>query len=151
MVPDYYIDPVDLELREGDVTLLSEYLDERRLLTTQVDVRAPAYRWVAIKAQLRATPGTPEDEVEALVLSRLYHYLNPLTGGNSGNGWTFGRDLFVSDVYQSLQGLPDVQFIRNVEMFEASPGGGAEGKPLETLEVLTHGVVASGIHEVEFV
>jgi predicted phage baseplate assembly protein len=151
MVPDYYIDPVELELRENDVTLLGEYLDERRLLTTQVDVRPPAYRWVSIKAQLRADPGTPEDEVEALVLSRLYSYLNPLTGGNSGTGWTFGRDLFVSDVYQSLQGIPDVQFIRNVEMFEASPGGGAEGKPVETLEVLTHGVVASGIHEVEFV
>ena len=114
-------------------------------------MRSPAYRWVAVKTQLRASPGVPNDEVEAEVFSRLYRYLNPLTGGNDGNGWPFGRDLFVSDVYQSLQGTPNVQFVRNVEMYEASPGGAAEGKALETLEVLTHGVVASGIHEVEFV
>ncbi len=151
MVPDYYIAPDELELREADITRLSEYLDERRLLTTQVDVRPPAYRWVAVKAQLRASPGVPNDEVEAEVLSRLYRYLNPLTGGNDGNGWPFGRDLFVSDVYQSLQGVPNVQFVRNVEVYEASAGGPAEGKPLEALEVLTHGVIASGIHEVEFV
>jgi predicted phage baseplate assembly protein len=151
MVADYYIAPEELELREADVTRLSEYLDERRLLTIQVDVRSPAYRWVAVKTQLRASPGVPNDEVEAEVFSRLYRYLNPLTGGNDGNGWPFGRDLFVSDVYQSLQGIPNVQFVRNVEMYEASPGGAAEGKALETLEVLTHGVVASGIHEVEFV
>jgi hypothetical protein len=151
MDPDYYIAPEELELREADVTRLSEYLDERRLLTIQVDVRSPAYRWVAVKTQLRASPGVPNDEVEAAVVSRLYRYLNPLTGGNDGNGWQFGRDLFVSDVYQSLQGIPNVQFVRNVEMYEASPGGAAEGKALETLEVLTHGVVASGIHEVEFV
>jgi predicted phage baseplate assembly protein len=151
MVADYFIAPEELELREADVTMLSEYLDERRLLTIQVDVRPPAYRWVAVKTQLRASPGVPNDEVEAEVLSRLYRYLNPLTGGNDGNGWPFGRDLFVSDVYQSLQGVPNVQFVRNVEVYEASPGGPPEGKPIETLEVLTHGVVASGIHEVEFV
>ena len=151
MEPDYYIAPEELELRDADVTRLSEYLDERRLLTIQVDVRPPAYRWVAVKTQLRASPGVPQDEVEAEVHSRLYRYLNPLTGGNDGNGWPFGRDLFVSDVYQSLQGIPNVQFVRNVEMYEASPGGAAEGKALETLEVLTHGVIASGIHEVEFI
>ncbi len=151
MTPDYYIAPEELELREQDVTRLSDYLDERRLLTIQVDVRPPAYRWVAVKTQLRASPGVPADDVEAEVLSRLYRYLNPLTGGNSGNGWPFGRDLFVSDVYQSLQGIPNIQFVRNVEMYEASPGGAADGKALETLEVLTHGVIASGIHEVEFV
>jgi hypothetical protein len=36
-------------------------------------------------------------------------------------------------------------------MYAAGDGGAAEGKPVENLEVVTHGVVASGIHEVEFV
>jgi hypothetical protein len=47
--------------------------------------------------------------------------------------------------------MPDVQFIRGVEMYKAQPGGEAQGNPVESLEVITHGVIASGIHQVEFV
>lgn len=36
-------------------------------------------------------------------------------------------------------------------MFVARPGGPAQGDPVESIEVIAHGVIASGIHEVEFV
>ena len=116
-----------------------------------MDIRAPAYRWTAVRAQLRATPGANQAQVEAEVLARLYRFLNPLTGGPDGKGWEFGGELFVSDVYQALQGIANVQFIRNVTMFAAAAGGGGEGSPVESLAVVAHGVVASGVHEVEFV
>jgi len=149
--PAEYLDPAQLELNEADITALAAYLDERRLLTTRVDVRAPAYRWVAVRAQLRAAPGADQAEVEAEVLVRLYRFLNPLTGGPDGKGWPFGRDLFLSDVYQCLQGISNVQFVRNVELFAAAPGGGPQGDAAESLEIVAHGVVASGVHEVAFV
>ncbi len=149
--PAGYLDPEELELDDNNMQTLSTFLDERRLLTTRLDIRAPSYRWIAVKAQIRATPGVPREEVEADVLARLYKFLNPLTGGQKGEGWPFGRDLFVSDVYQCMQGTPNVQFIRGVEMFAAGPGRQREGEAIESLEIVTHGVVASGIHEVEFV
>ncbi len=151
MNASHYLKPADLEPNQDDINTLSEYLDERRLLTTRVDIRAPAYRWVSVKAQLRAVPGADQDAVEADVLARLYRFLNPLVGGPRGNGWPFGRDLFVGDIYQSLQDTPNVQFVRGLEMFAAAEGGAAEGKPVESLEVVSHGVIASGIHEVEFI
>jgi len=149
--PSHYLDPEDLELNESDAQMLTDYLDERRLLTTRLDIRVSAYRWVSVRALLRASSGVLEEDVEADVQARLYKFLNPLTGGPDGSGWSFGRDLFVSDVYQCLQGTPNVQFIRGVEMFAAGAGGPAEGDAVESLEVVTHGVVASGIHAVEFV
>jgi len=149
--PAGYLEPEQLELDPGEVQALTAYLDERRLLTTRLDIRPPAYYWVACRVQLRAAPGAAQAEVEGEVLRRLYRFLNPLTGGPNGKGWPFGRDLFVSDVYQCLQGLPNVQFIRGVQMFGARPGSGAQGEPIEALEVIAHGVVASGAHEVEFV
>lgn len=149
--PDGYLEPSALELNQADVEKLTAYMDERRLLTTRLDVRAPAYRWVSVKVKLRASPGVDQAAVEAEILTRLYAYLNPLVGGPRGRGWPFGRDLFVSDVYQSLQGAPDVQFIRSVEMYVSSPGGRGEGDPVESLEVVAHGVIASAMHEVEFV
>lgn len=149
--PEGYLEPDQLKLRDRDVEALTSYLDERRLLTTRLDIRPPAFYWVAVKAKLRAAPGVDQATVEAEVLARLYRFLNPLTGGPDGTGWPFGRDLFVSDVYQCLQGMPDVQFIRGVEMYAAHPGGEARGDPVEFLEVLAHGVVASSLHSVEFV
>lgn len=149
--PQGFLEPAQLELPAGDAHALTAYLDERRLLTTRLDIRPPAYYWVSVKARLRAAPGVKQDEVEAQVLERLYQFLNPLAGGPDGKGWPFGRHLFVSDVYQSLQGLPNIQFIRGVELYAARPGGEAQGAPLETLEIVAHGVIASGKHSVEFV
>jgi hypothetical protein len=36
-------------------------------------------------------------------------------------------------------------------MYLAGEDGAAEGKPVENVEVVSHGVIASGIHRVEFV
>ena len=149
--PSDYLDPNQLELKKEDMDLLSAFMDERRLLTTRVSVREPAYTWVSVKAMLRPAPGANRVDLENEILRRLYAYLNPLTGGPNGEGWPFGRDLFVSDVYQCLQGTPNVQFIRGVEMYAAQPGGPAAGEPLEQMDIVAHGVVASGLHVVEFV
>lgn len=149
--PAGYLEPAQLEPDKADLEALNAYLDERRLLTTRLDTRAPSYRFVAARAHLRASPGARQGDVEAEVLARLNRFLNPLTGGPDGTGWEFGRDLFVGDVYQCLQGTPNVQFVRGVELFTTSPGSGPQGNPVESVEVVAHGVIASGRHEVVFV
>jgi predicted phage baseplate assembly protein len=151
MNPDRFLQPDELQPSEADMALLRQYLDERRLLTTRVEIRAPAYRWASCSVQLKPAPGADRTVIESDVLSRLYRFLNPLVGGPDGEGWPFGRELFASDVYQALQGIDGVLSIPKVDVFAASPGGPAEGKPVENLEVLTHGVIASGLHTVEFV
>lgn len=149
--PEGYLEPDQLKPRDEDIEALTAYLDDRRLLTTRLDIRPPAYHWVSVKVQLRAAPEVEEIQVEDEILARLYRFLNPLTGGPDRTGWPFDRDLFVSDVYQCLQVIPGVQFIRSVEMYVARPGGEATGEPVEFIEVLAHGVIASGRHVVEFV
>jgi predicted phage baseplate assembly protein len=149
--PEGYLAPKQLEVDKDTIAALKTYLDERRLLTTRLDVRSPAYQWVAIKVKLRASPGVDQSAVQAEVLGRLYRFLNPLIGGGNGKGWEFNRDLFLSDVYQCLQGTPNVQFVRSVEMYKASSSGSAAGEPIETLEVLAHSTIASGRHTIEFV
>lgn len=143
--------PEHLELERGGVhQQLTNFLNERRLLTMRLDIRAPAYHWVSARVAVHAVAGTNHAKVEDEVLKRVYSFLNPLTGGADGNGWPFGRDLVISDVFQSLLGIPGVQYIRNVELFITSAGDGPRGDPVEAVEVVGHGVVASGIHEVVF-
>jgi hypothetical protein len=63
--PDGFLLPESLALRDEDITALTAYLDERRLLTTRLDIRPPAYQWVACKVKLRAAPGVERSQVEA--------------------------------------------------------------------------------------
>ena len=138
-------------MRPEDITTLSKFLDERRLITTRLDIRTPAYQWVSVKVKLRAIPGVSQSKVETDVLNALYRFINPLVGWSDGKGWPFGRELYSSDVYQCLQGVPNVQFIRGLEMFSSTPAGQYQGNPSEVIDVVAHGVVVSGIHSVEFV
>jgi predicted phage baseplate assembly protein len=149
--PEGLLEASQLDLRDEDVALLKEYLDDRCLLTTRLEIRPPAYYWVSARVKLCAAQGVEPTEVEAEALQRLYRYLNPLTGGPDGKGWPFGRNLYVSDVYQCLQGLPNVLFVRSVEMYAARPSGAPQGEPIEALEIVAHGVVASGVHKIEFI
>jgi predicted phage baseplate assembly protein len=149
--PEEYLAPEQLELNSETITALKAYLDERRLLTTRLDVRSPAYQWVKVKVKLRPVPGYSMETLQAEVLRRLYRFLNPLTGGPDGKGWPFDRDLFLSDVYQCLQGTPGIQFVQGIEMYKASPSGAASGGPIDNLEVLAHSTIASGRHEIEWV
>jgi predicted phage baseplate assembly protein len=149
--PEEYLTPEQLELSSDTITALKTYLDERRLLTTRLDVRSPAYQWVKVKVKLRAIPGANTELLQAEVLRRLFRFINPLTGGPDEKGWPFDRDLFVSDVYQCLQGTTGIQFVQAIEMYKASPSGAASGGPIESLEVLAHSTIASGKHEIEWV
>ncbi len=151
LYPPGYLAPVELRPRDEDIAKLQQYLDERRLLTARLSIQAPAYHWAATKVQLRPAPGANQTAVETELLNRLYRFLNPLTGGPDGTGWPFGRDLYISDVYQCLQGAPDVLFVRGVEMYAAAEGGSPQGNPLEVINVVAHGVIASGIHQIEFI
>lgn len=149
--PNGRIEEEQLRLQDEDVAKLNAYLDERRLLTTRVSIRQPAYSWVSVQVNLGAAPDFEQAQVEQAVLSRLYQFLNPLIGGLDGKGWPFGRNLFISDVYQCLQGIPGVQFIRSVEMFRTASGTPPQGNPEEEIPLVAHGVIASGIHHVNFV
>jgi predicted phage baseplate assembly protein len=148
--PEGFIDPEKLKLKDTDIEQLSSYLDDRRMLTTRLDIRPPAFHWVSAYVELNTVASAENSKIEEEVLARLYRFLNPLTGGVHGGGWPFGRDLFVSDVYQCLQGIPMVQFIRKVDLFQANPGGERKGGTVEMIEVVAHGVIASGQHSLKF-
>ncbi len=149
--PDAYIEPEDLKLKDELVNKLSTYLDERRLLTTHLIYQKPAYQWLSVHIKLRAAPDFNQNEVEQNVLAHLYHFLNPIKGGPDHNGWPFGRNVFISDVYQSLQGLPGIQFIRSLEIYRTDESGKVRGNTTEEVEIVAHGTAASSIHQVEFV
>jgi predicted phage baseplate assembly protein len=100
--------PPDLENR------IKAYLEPRRLLTMRVAIQTPVYVGVTVTARVQAAPGVGSEVLRDLAQQRLFEFINPLTGGPSGQGWPFEHALTVGDIYAVLAGLPGLQSVREM-------------------------------------
>jgi len=97
---------------EGTLRTVCALLDQRRLLTTEVFVVAPTYRRVEIEVEVVADEDADRAQVQTAIEEALLGYFHPLTGGEEGTGWSFGRTIFYSQVSQrvfSVEGVDRVE------------------------------------------
>ena len=109
----------DLAVSEELEEQIKAYLEPRRLLTMRLRIQTPRYQGVKVVAEVRASPGVRTETVRERAERALYEYLNPLTGGPSGQGWPFDTDLRIGDVYGALHGSFGVQGVEAVHFFSA--------------------------------
>ena len=98
---------------EGTLRTVCAYLDQRRLLTTEVYVVKPTYRRVEITVDVVVADGADLGEVRQAVEQALLDYVHPLRGGEDGQGWPFGGDVYFSRVFQRAQ-VPGVTRVERV-------------------------------------
>lgn len=94
------------------------YLDERRLLATQLVVDGAAYIGVVIEANIVVQRHANAEQVRARVGERIREYLDPLLGGQEGTGWPFGRDLYLSEMQSVVQAVPGVEYAQDVTLYQ---------------------------------
>lgn len=92
------------------IRTVKEYLEPRRLLTTSVHVVGPRYCSVGVRLTLVLKSDALEEETRALAVEKLQGFLHPLRGGADGKGWPFGRNVFVSEIYELLDTLSGVDY-----------------------------------------
>ncbi len=123
------INPDDLEIEKDSPLLkqVSDYLDERRLLGVEVKYDKPNYVGVQVKTEVALEPEyqnpLAQKELHQKIEVELYRFLNPITGGPEKKGWPFGRNLYVSDIYQVLQAIPGVLYLGTVQLFKLERNG----------------------------
>ena len=97
---------------------VKNYLDERRLVGTVVEVVKPGYVEISIKVTLvRRTIGQSE-RLKREIEERLRRYLHPLAGGRDGKGWPFGRAVYKSDLAHLVEEVPGVEVIDSITIFD---------------------------------
>ncbi len=133
------------------------YMDQYRLLTTTLHIRAPRYLGVKVHAAVVPTDYTPVEQLQVRVLEALRRFISPLalppedqvegveTAMNpidtflrpDWEGWPFGRDLYVSELFSLIQTVRGVKHVLNVTLsYRELPLSSASGQ--STLEpVLT--------------
>ncbi|WP_327331742.1 putative baseplate assembly protein [Calothrix rhizosoleniae] len=97
------------------------YLDERRVLGVQVYLEQPEYVGVSVQTEIALEPAyqnpLAQQEIIQNLKIALYKYLNPFTGGLSGQGWEFGRPVYNSDIIALLQKFPGVRYLGAILLF----------------------------------
>jgi predicted phage baseplate assembly protein len=141
------------ELRAGDDVLeeVAEFLDQRRLLGTTIEVLPARLRGVSVVADIEAAPGSDARRASNDVADALYAYLNPLVGGSlegTGEGWPFGRTLNLGELYGVVHRVQAVESVRILRMYETNLDTGERAsKALGSHVVIEPDeVIASGEH-----
>jgi hypothetical protein len=87
-------------------------LEPARLLTVRLHVTGPRFVRVSVRLALRAQSRGQAEIVKKDAVDALHSFFDPLRGGQDGKGWPFGRDVYISEVYQVL--LARVQGVEQV-------------------------------------
>jgi predicted phage baseplate assembly protein len=139
-----------LRLTPSTEARLREYLDERRMLTTRIEIRQPQYVWVTVQTRIRVAPRAEPERVRRDVKAALYRFLHPTVGGD-GSGWPFGRPLTIDKVYALIQGVPGVDYATELNLYPinmSDPKGQRLGKSEQVINVPANGVIVSYYHNV---
>lgn len=149
--------PEHLNVPAGMRVDIMSYLDERRLLTTQVDLTNPRYQWVTVQARIKTTNAFVNERVKREAERRLYRFLRPVQGGpdvnlryeTAGEGWPFGRVLYHSEIYPILQTIEGVEFVEKVEVFPVNDViRGQAGAPQSVINPGPRGLLCSYRHQI---
>jgi len=124
---------------------IADFLTAQCLGSIVADVYAlgPGFTTVTVRAQLHAREPRESSEVERRASKALEQFFHPLTGGEDGGGWPFGRDVQLSEVFAVLQRVDGVDYVVSAE-FVGAPGA-------MTLEIGENDLVSSGSHTIEMI
>ena len=98
--------------------MVCRYLNERRLITTQVCVQGPPYHDVDVALDVRARDNADLKAVKNAIADRLADYFHPLQGGEDNKGWPFGRDIYYSELVREVMVLPGVLRVENLTLYK---------------------------------
>ncbi|MHA6485318.1 putative baseplate assembly protein [Paenibacillus sp. strain BS8-2] len=131
----------------GFLRTVSSYLEQRRLITTELHVIPPVYIKVTVHAVIVVEPPFA-DEKEPLI-ALLKGLLRPLDGNEGERGWAFGRTVYKGDIYSALTKGNGVVFVQDLwldaEGLHVTRSAGGD------IVIPPHGLVFSGEHEIELI
>jgi hypothetical protein len=92
-----------------------EFLEPKRLLATRLHIVQPCYVWLALRVTIQPRLDFLWENVRKSATEKLMQYCSPFAGGGpDGSGWPFGRNLYLSDIYDVLEQVSGVDYIETV-------------------------------------
>ncbi len=132
---------------EGFLKSVQCHLNRYRLLTTELQVIPPDYIKVSVYAVVVVVPGAsqPREKITRV----LDHFLQALDVNNPEEGWAFGRTVNKGDIFEIINQVPVVEYVKDLWLY--AEGGGIRREVSGDIELPPGGLVYSGEHEIEII
>ncbi|MBE9594032.1 MAG: baseplate J/gp47 family protein, partial [Proteobacteria bacterium] len=128
----------------GFLKTVYTHLNKHRLLTTELFVIPPEYVDVSVDATVVIKPKYRKETVEENVRTELASFLHPIRGGIDRNGWTFGRPVYISELYEIIDRVDGVDYVKSLVLKEKDGEWQASD-----IDIPAHGLVYSGTHKIK--
>lgn len=128
---------------KGLLRNIRDYLRTKALSTifSGIHVIGPGFEEINIHAVVKPVKPEESSMVERRIIIALEAFFHPLTGGEKGQGWEFGRDVYISEVYAVIERTPGVDYVKDVDFI------GRLGE--DYVDVGTNSLVYSGTHDIK--
>lgn len=129
----------------GFLETVRRYLEQYRLLGTELHVMSAAYIRVTVHAVVVVEQGRKED-APAAVSAVLRRLLRPM-GHGDGEGWRFGRSVYKGDIYGAISQVKGVVYVQ--DLWIDAEGSSVQKDGSGDIHLPPHGLVYSGEHGIE--
>lgn len=128
---------------------VKNYLEERKLVGTVLNVVRPRYKDISLRVVLiRRSVGTSE-RLRKDIEHKLRRFLHSLVGGKDGKGWEFGRPVLKAELIHLVEEVPGVEGVDHLEIRDEQRNVGIEHLRLEDDELpyLVHVHIAEKVRD----
>ena len=106
---------------------IQNYISDRKPLGVQIRLEEPDYIGVKVELEAILEPEMNNNrdrfKIHSQILITLYRFINPLTGGIDGTGWSLGRPLYASDIVSVCRTIPGIRNLGEVKLFAIERDG----------------------------
>jgi len=93
------------------INKVKNHLDQRRLIGTAIHVVVPKYITISIRLTIYLNREAEVETSGRKIQKALENFFAPLPNPDNPQGWQFGRNIYVSELYQLLDELEFVDYV----------------------------------------
>lgn len=133
---------------------VSDYLEERRPLTTKLQLIPPRYLPINVNATIRIwrralSDGLVESDTQVRneILESISRFLDPMLGNVDNQGWEIGQEINISNLFEVIQPNSEIGFIESLELQAGEtlyPRPDLSGESSVRLPVADYEIVCNG-------
>jgi hypothetical protein len=130
------------EPSQGLLKSIREFIAQKTLGNIVTDIHAIGPNFEVIRVEAVIVPKKPEEGsvVVRRVARGIEDFLHPLTGGENGKGWEFGRSVVLSEIFAVIERTEGVDHVESAR-FPSAPAA-------TSISVGENSLAASGAHSI---
>ncbi len=124
---------------------ICKHLNMHRLIGTSIYISGPEYVKVTADIEISVSESYQMEDIRTSVIKALNKFLHPVFGGKDCKGWSIGRNVYRSEIYEEIEKIEGIRCIKKLHIYSDKGSSDSEGNiilpsPLHTIYSGKHSV-----------